>query len=179
MTITHSLKITRPFATLEDFLENDSWTVSRSELVLIHPDMPAEGTLVGFEIGLDTGQVLVRGEGSVVGPAEKDGAPTQGFRVRLRKLYASSKTVLKSALERQRAQKAAQEQAEERARDQEATSQPEEPPDLNRSGVHQVAARIVEPPPNREELLRRLRERAQRLFGSRADVVDELKKAAS
>jgi hypothetical protein len=124
-----TLRIVRPYASREDYLEGDYWTVERSEMLLLDVEGVAQGAQVTFEIVLENKEIVVRGEGralELVPP--RDGRPG-GVRVRFKQLDAGSKATLRRALEIQK-KKAAQEQAAKPAAiDPPAAAAPEPPKD--------------------------------------------------
>jgi hypothetical protein len=186
-----TLRIERPYATVDELLDGDYWTVERSEMLLIGADEVPAGTAVGFEIVLTTGEVAVRGEAraleSVPGLDDRPG----GLKVRFRQLDTAAKAVLKRALERQRAIARSSPVASpapaasvfvappQAAPPPEASGTPLEaprPPHVasgdaaafpppapfaDKSGIRHRATGPVAPPENRDALLERLRERAR------------------
>jgi hypothetical protein len=97
-----TLRIARPYASREDYLEGDYWTVERSEMLLLDVEGVAQGAQVTFEIVLENKEIVVRGEGralELVPP--RDGKPG-GVRVRFKQLDADSKATLRRALEIQK-----------------------------------------------------------------------------
>lgn len=164
------VRITRPYRSLEEFLENDAWTVDRSSMLLLGAESFEAGAEVTFDIVLESGESAVAGDGRVVEwTAGVDEQPS-ALRVKFRKLDANSKAVLKRALEIRRAYaRAAAGEAEAAAPPAEPAQQ--EPPvaPAHKSGVHARTARAVVPPANRDALLERLRERARTM--AKAGVV--------
>ena len=155
------VRITRPYRTLDEFLENDAWTVDRSSMLLLGAESFEAGAEVTFDIVLESGESAVAGDGRVVEwTAGVDEQPS-ALRVKFRKLDANSKAVLKRALEIRRAH------ARAAAAEAEAAAAPHEPApeapvaQVYKSGVHARTARVVVPPANRDALLERLRERAR------------------
>lgn len=105
-----TLRIARPYASREDYLQGDYWTVERSEMLLLDVEGVAQGAQVTFEIILENKEIVVRGEGralDLVPP--RDGRPG-GVRVRFKQLDAESKATLRRALEIQK-KKATERQA--------------------------------------------------------------------
>jgi hypothetical protein len=105
-----TLRIARPYASREDYLQGDYWTVERSEMLLLDVEGVAQGAQVTFEIVLENKEIVVRGEGralELVPP--RDGKPG-GVRVRFKQLDAGSKATLRRALEIQK-KKATERQA--------------------------------------------------------------------
>jgi hypothetical protein len=173
--MTTSARIVRPYASVEDFLDGDAWTVDKASMLLIGAEPVDPGTDLAFEIVLESGEVVVSGAGRAVEVENGNDYRPGGLRIKFRQLGADSKAMLKRALETRRAQaRAAALEAEAQA----APAPVEPPPPIEappvvlrtvpklaseKSGVHARATRVVPPPPNRDQLLDRLRERARRV----------------
>jgi hypothetical protein len=157
-----TLRIVRPYSSRDDYLSGDSWTVERSEMLLVGVEGVAPGASVNFEIALENREIVVRGEGRAMEiVATREGRPG-GVRVRFKQLDPDSKATLRRALETQRRQ-AAEKRAEAdkllaaaQAEAVRAETEHEEP-----SSVHHRLAGPVNAPENRDALLERLRERAR------------------
>jgi molecular chaperone DnaK len=96
------LRIQRPYDSREAYLEGDAWTVSRTDVLLVDVAELPEGTAVGFEIVLATGEVVVRGEGRAAGTIGASAGRPGGLRMRFQKLDSESKSMLRRALEVQK-----------------------------------------------------------------------------
>ena len=106
------LHIQRPYATLDEYLEGDFWTVDRKEMFLIGAPSFEVGVAVRFTIELEDGTAVVTGEGRAVEYTAPSDEFPGGLKVRFRQLDAEAKAVLKRALElRRRAYQAAMEAA--------------------------------------------------------------------
>jgi hypothetical protein len=105
-----TLKITRPYASREEYLEGDYWTVERSEMLLLGVEGVAPGAQVTFEIVLENKEIVVRGEGRVLELVSPSDGKPGGARVRFKQLDSGSKATLRRALEIQR-KKATERQA--------------------------------------------------------------------
>jgi hypothetical protein len=119
-----TLRIARPYASREDYLQGDYWTVERSEMLLLDVEGVAQGAQVTFEIILENKEIVVRGEGralELIPP--RDGRPG-GVRVRFKQLDAASKATLRRALEIQK-KKATERQALPAVVDAPPPAQPE------------------------------------------------------
>jgi hypothetical protein len=181
------LHIQRPYDSLDEYLEGDFWTVERKEMFLIGASDIEVGVAVKFTIELADGTPVVTGEGRVVEHTAPSEDYPGGLKVRFRQLDADSKAVLRRALEvRRRAYAAALEASAAEAAPAEAApaqaapadapppeapaphvaaapargSHPSTPP-KPRSAERHRTARVVSPPPNRDALLGRLRDRAR------------------
>jgi hypothetical protein len=182
------LHIQRPYDSLDEYLEGDFWTVERKDMFLIGADQIELGVAVKFTIELADGTPVVTGEGRVVEYTAPSEEFPGGLKVRFRQLDADSKAVLRRALEvRRRAYAAALEAAAAETASAEAAAAAEAPPVAEapapvaavetppaparstrastppkpRSVERHRAARVVSPPPNRDVLLGRLRDRAR------------------
>jgi hypothetical protein len=115
--------------------------------------------------------VLVSGEGWSVGAVAPDDNRPGGFKVRLRKLDGASKSVLKRAHERARGDQATSTKAspENTSAVREPMARAAEPIPITslvrgkaeKSGIRHRPHAPVPAPPNRDELLARLRARAR------------------
>jgi len=99
-----AIRITRPYATEEDFLHHELETLTRTTVILLGAQSRPQGVVLRFEVALSSGQVLVRGEGRVVGfkPNAQDGLA--GLTLRFTRLDTRSKALVDraSALREQR-----------------------------------------------------------------------------
>lgn len=180
-----TLRIVRPYASREDFLEGDYWTVERSEMLLLGVEGVSQGASVTFEIVLENKEIVVRGEGRALELMEPHDGRPGGVKVRFKQLDATSKATLRRALEIQRRRAAEarasvaespvenaalQAQNEAPAPAPAAIEPPATPPTAKTpeqtvpereepSGVHHRIAGPVRAPENRDALLERLRER--------------------
>lgn len=137
-----NVRVVRPYRTVEDYVPGDAWTVTKKELVLVTDAAPPAEARVRFEVFLESGQRILRGEGDVVGPAHPDNGHPGGLRVALKRFDSASKELLKKLLLHRRAQ--------ERA----PAPKPES------SGTHRKVPGPVSAPRDRDALLERLRQRA-------------------
>src|SRR5258706_1098646 len=97
-----TIVVKRPYESLDAFLEADSWTVERADIVLLGAEALPVETIVRFEISLLSGTPIVVGEGRVSGVVGAAGDRSGGLRVKLQKLNGASKEVLKRALDAER-----------------------------------------------------------------------------
>jgi hypothetical protein len=101
------LRIQRPYASLDEYLEGDFWTVERKDMFLIGAPSFDQGVAVKFTIELADGTPAVTGEGRVVEYMAPSEEFPGGLKVRFRQLDADAKAVLRRALELRRAYAAA------------------------------------------------------------------------
>lgn len=175
-----ALYVPRPYATVEEFLEAEAWTIDARSILLLDQAKLEVDTPVVFDLCLSTGARVLRAEGRV--------APStgEGLRVRFRRYSTQAKLFIERAI------KAREEQL---ARDAEPSSAPpapetpvatapepvsgplaaspaippppsqDAPEDGSRasraepSGIQQRRVTTVAAPPNRDLLLERLRQR--------------------
>jgi len=92
-----AIRITRPYATEDEFLDKELDTLTRTTVVLIGAQSRPQGVVLRFELALSSGQVLVRGEGRVVGfkPNAYDGQA--GLTLRFTRLDTRSKALVDRA----------------------------------------------------------------------------------
>jgi hypothetical protein len=158
------IRVTRPYDSEAAFLEGDSWTVDRSDMLLCDAAPLPEGTTVKFSILLTTGAPVVQGEGRIVGTIAPGGGRPGGVRVRFRQLDAPSKGILRRALDLQKqGAKPGLSKATTAEAPPPAMPAPEPAPSpAEPSGVrHRIAGPVVAPG-NRDSLLDRLRARTKR-----------------
>jgi hypothetical protein len=202
------LTVVRPYATQEEFLAEESWTIIDDKSMILVGEELEKDTIVRFELVLQDGSRLMRGEAKVTRSVpEADGRPS-GVRVRFRRFGASTKELIDRVLadrKKSRRSKRSATPAPLVLEAEPAISLPPEPalpsdpaismsvpPDVEpdstvievppipapvqasvpapiqsaapaperRERVREGRPGPVEPPPNREELLQRLRERA-------------------
>lgn len=163
------LRVVRPYSSVEEYLQAEAWTMDAKTVLLIGQDELAPGTMVRFEIVIDTGEKTIRAEGVVQKFVAARGPRPGGLRVRLKRIGAATKALIDRATEIRTTQKSLPPPPPSTRLDAPSDPVSVEAPlteGPERSGVrHSVAP--VEAPPNREELLSRLRERR------RADAGEE------
>jgi molecular chaperone DnaK len=169
------IRVVRPYASEEEYIQGDFAWIGRSWIVLPNAAARPVGELLRFEVVLSNGAPVIRGEGSVLGHNAPGGPRPAGLEVKLNRFDARSKTIL----DRVHALRVAVARSGER-------SLPPRPKGLPAGAsmvpaVSQVSVappirievsmpdpmrrpkRKIAPPPNREEILDRLRERAKAL----------------
>ena len=190
-----TLRITRPWASEKEFIEADLAYLGRTAILLPGAAAREPGELIRFEIVLASGAPVFRGEGHVVAHHAPGGAKPAGLEVRFTRIDARSKLILDRVRERRtalvRSGSIPPPALVSQAPPAGASSQPPPPAimsnapprrgdsltinmsSLRSTGVQAAIARAkargpIPPPPNREEILERLRERAKRLTASSA-----------
>jgi hypothetical protein len=164
-----NLRLSRPYASVEDYVAAEGWTIDARGMVLLEQESMPPGTVVRFEIVLESGEKPIRAEARVVGDVEPTGSRPGGVRVRFRRLGPNCKELLDHVLESRGSSAHATVElsspmaAELPLPDPEPTPPPSPAPQPERSSEVRVhGAGPIAAPPNRDELLERLRERARR-----------------
>jgi len=195
------LHIVRPYATVEEYLAAEAWTIDTRAMVLVDAADLAPDTAILFDVAIGSGEKLIRAEGKVAAKIAPQGGRPGGLRVKFKRYGAATKAFIDRAMQARQAaalpegpvsvapvsrtsvtevelQKA--EAAAPPAPAPEPAPAPPEPapapaaapeaqaapPPASRpearepSGVHRRPKGPVDVPPNRDELLARLRERA-------------------
>jgi hypothetical protein len=171
-------RVVRPYATEDDYIRGDFAWIGRAWIIL--PNVPARpaGELVRFEVVLSSGAPVIRGEGNVVGHHPPGGPRPAGLEVKLSRFDARSKAIL----DRVHAHRLAITRTGVAIRPLGASdggptvvsmppvvgsvapvaSMPPRDPTTS-SSPRSGPKRAIVAPPNREEILERLRERAKAL----------------
>jgi hypothetical protein len=92
-----AIRITRPYATEDEYLEHDLDTLTRASITLVGAQPRAEGMVLRFEVVLPNGYVLIRGEGRVVGFKANAHQGAGGLSLRFTKLDVRSKALVDKA----------------------------------------------------------------------------------
>lgn len=185
-----AIRIARPYASDEELLQAEADTLSRAGIVLLGAPSRPEGTVLKFEVTLQDGTPVLRGEGRVTGIKTVSGQ--QGLALRFTRLDSKSKAFVDraTALRDARANKPSSSAqlppaalpSEPSINDVPDKPEPEaapeppappppraktdpppppaEPPPL---AVVQAPAPVVAPSPDRASALDRLRDRAKKL----------------
>jgi len=92
-----AIRITRPYATEQEYLEREFDTLTRTSVILLGAQSRPQGVVLRFEIVLKNGDSMLRGEGRVVGFKEKAYAGEPGLSLRFTRLDARSKALVDRA----------------------------------------------------------------------------------
>lgn len=92
-----AIRITRPYATEDEFLEQELDTVTRTSVTLLGAQARPQGVVLRFELVLSSGHVLVRGEGRVVGFKPNAHHGLGGLTLRFTRLDTKSKALVDKA----------------------------------------------------------------------------------
>jgi hypothetical protein len=174
--------VVRPYATEQEYLSAEAWSIESRGMLLIDAEPLPPDTALLFDVALTDGHKPIRAEGRVVAsvPAQ-DGRPG-GVRVRFRRFGAATKAFIERAVQLKssptaaapsspiaglelEAERASMPEVRASMTNLEAVMAPTPPvstrPEREPSGIRQRVPGPVPAPPNREELLARLRQRSQ------------------
>jgi hypothetical protein len=162
-----TIRITRPYGSENEFIDGDFAWIGRTTIVLANTPARKAGEIIRFEIVLTSGSPVFRGEGSVVGYYPPGGGKPPGLEVRFTRIDARSKLVLDKVRERRTALSRSGELPAAPASLAPAPPQAIQPP-ARAASERRVVQRTsphskVAAPPNRDEILERLRSRAKHL----------------
>lgn len=97
------LRVVRPYASEDEFLAGDLWTIDAKATLLIGVAPLDPGTLVRFDVVLSTGKLVIRAEGKVLKYVEATPARPGGLRVRFTRFGGSTKAFIDRAVALRRA----------------------------------------------------------------------------
>ncbi len=199
-----AIRITRPYTTEDEFLEQELETLSRTSVTLLGAQPRPQGVVLRFELVLSSGHVLMRGEGRVVGFRPNVHQGMGGLTLRFTRLDTRSKALVdKATTFRERRRPSMRPDAEvspappaAEGTPAPAVVQPEAvtaavvpPLDLESTRAEAPAAkrserpppapsRATQAPPDREELLDRLRTRSKALEATAVQrILDQRRRA--
>jgi hypothetical protein len=92
-----AIRITRPYTTEDEFLEQELETLSRTSVTLLGAQPRPQGVVLRFELVLSSGHVLMRGEGRVVGFRPNIQQGMGGLTLRFTRLDTRSKALVDKA----------------------------------------------------------------------------------
>jgi hypothetical protein len=92
-----AIRITRPYSTEDEFLEQELDTLTRTSVTLLGAQARPQGVVLRFELVLSSGHVLVRGEGRVVGFKPNAHHALGGLTLRFTRLDSKSKALVDKA----------------------------------------------------------------------------------
>ena len=171
------IHVLRPYASEEEYLASEGFSISAKSMLLIdQPPLPVD-TAVIFDVSLSNGLKPIRAEGVVMGYVEPSGGQPGGVRVRFKRYGAATKAFIDRANPNSAPAASLPPRAPSLAPRVEASEPLAEPPisspvsaplaspieaerkPAESSGVHRKAVQPVVAPPDREALLNRLRAR--------------------
>jgi hypothetical protein len=92
-----AIRITRPYATEDEYLDRELETLSRASITLLGAQSRPQGVVLRFELALTSGVVLMRGEGRVVGFKTNAFEGLGGLTLRFTRLDTRSKALVDKA----------------------------------------------------------------------------------
>lgn len=94
------IHVLRPYASEDEFLARESFSISAKSMLLIEQSpLPAETAIV-FDVSLANGQKLIRAEGKVIEHVAREGDRPAGLRVRFKRFGAATKAFIDRAVAR-------------------------------------------------------------------------------
>jgi len=174
------LQLVRPFQDEQSFIEAEGWTLKTSSILLVDAPALAIGSTVRCDISLESGETLIRAEGKIVEEVAPEGSRPGGLKLRFQRVAPDTQAFINRVLSSARVEpvdsgpaaspgpltppdeEPDSPEAAAATADGEAPSRTTEPApaeDDTDSGLHARVVAPVEPPPNREDLLDRLRAR--------------------
>ncbi len=92
-----AIRITRPYASEEEYLDEELDTLTRTSITLLGVQPRPQGVVLRFELVLSSGQVLARGEGRVVAFKPNAHEGLGGLTLRFTRLDSRTKTLVDKA----------------------------------------------------------------------------------
>ncbi|HEY2406635.1 MAG TPA: hypothetical protein VGI10_11565 [Polyangiaceae bacterium] len=176
MPTPNIIHLVRPYASEEEYLAREAWTIDARGMLLIEQEALPADTAIVFDVQIQSGHKPIRAEAKVVGPVAATATRPGGLRVRFKRFGTATKAFIDRAVSAAHAASspiAAAEPEPSTQRD-DAPAKPEPLASARGeerrtpSGVHRRVAAPVPPPANREELLEKLRTRAREI--AKADL---------
>lgn len=114
--------VVRPYASEQEYLAAEAWSIDARGMLLIDADTLAPDTAVLFDVALSDGQKPIRAEGRVVKVVAPSGGRPGGLKVRFKRFGAATKAFIERAV---KAQSASNDPNRSGTPDAERLSQPE------------------------------------------------------
>lgn len=92
-----AIRVSRPYASEDEFLEHELETLTRTSVTLVGSQSRPQGVILRFEIALANGVALLRGEGRVVGYKLNAYGDLPGLTLRFTRLDTKSKALVDRA----------------------------------------------------------------------------------
>ena len=99
MTTPVTLHITRPYATVEDYLAAEAWTVDQHAMLLVDQPPLERDTAIVFDVTLGDGSRPIKAEARVSRVVEPTGDRPGGLRVRFKRYSAPTKAFIDRAMQ--------------------------------------------------------------------------------
>ncbi|HVJ18319.1 MAG TPA: hypothetical protein VM686_23025 [Polyangiaceae bacterium] len=97
------LHIVRPYATADEYLAAEAWTIDARAMLLVEAAELPPDTAVLFDVALANGDKLIRAEGKVAAVIPAQGNRPGGLRVRFKRYGAATKAFIDRAVQAQKA----------------------------------------------------------------------------
>jgi len=92
------LRITRPYESIEDYIQSEGWTISNKRMILLDQPRFDRDTIVRFELSLQNGEKLIRAEAKVVGYQTATPDKPGGPKVRFKRFGGSTKAFIQQVV---------------------------------------------------------------------------------
>jgi len=161
------IRVIRPYWSVEEYLEAEADTIDSRGMLLVGADPLPKNTTVKFVVSLASGEPLIRAEGVARSHLPESPTSPGGLRVWFKRFGVATKVIIdQAAAVRARAKGSPPEPAAQAtgAPGPEGPGVPAEPRPVSEPRLDALRARpprSVPPPPDREELLGRLRARGK------------------
>ena len=170
------LRLTRPFRSIDEYLEAEAEWITHKTMLLVGTEQLPADTVVRFGVELASGEWAIKAEACVTGYQNASASSPSGLMVRFKRYGSATKKILDRAAEirtrrvdarnglvrgeRSQTDRATPTSTDSAAANDDSTVARCPPESLSPpSGVHTRVVRPVGAPANREELLARLRQR--------------------
>jgi hypothetical protein len=101
------LHVVRPYASAEEYLAAEAWTIDARAMILIDAEDLALDSAVLFDVALGNGEKVIRAEGKVAGRIAAQGSRPGGLRVKFKRYGAATKAFIDRAVQAQKSAEAA------------------------------------------------------------------------
>lgn len=98
MTKPRILRITRPYESVEDYIQAEGWTISTKRMILLDQPRFDRDTIVRFELSLQNGEKLIRAEARVVGYQTATPDKPGGPKVRFKRFGGTTKSFIQQVV---------------------------------------------------------------------------------
>jgi hypothetical protein len=151
------VRVTRPYQTVEDYLEAEADTIDSRGMLLVGAEPLPKNTVLKFVVSLASGEALIRAEGVARSHSPASATSPGGLRVWFKRFGVATKAIIdRAAAVKARSASAAP------LPDRHGASVSGPARSVSAPGLDSLRTRpprSVPPPPNRDELLERLRAR--------------------
>lgn len=188
MARRRKIQLVRPYQDEQEFVSAEAWTIRKRSMLLIDAPDIAIDTDVRLDLSLESGEKIIRAEGRIIDKVAPKGRRPGGLKMRFQRMAPDTQEFINQLLSQSSSTQPidsgpaassspiaapppeAPPEAAQPADDADAEPARLDPAPQTRkssdSGLHQRVVGPVEPPPNREELLDKLRARQRRRLES-------------